>query len=393
MSTNAPSKIIQNGIVFHYDTVNVKSYKGQPTTNLNSDPFALSGNPGSVSWGGYEYNITRTNDIPNNAMADISPYWIKCVCNGTSSGRAAVLGVGSLTTGVDYCISAYVFTGTSNITSIAWNSHNGGVSLDYGASSYGSSDVSRIKRIYRIFRSVAGSQLEVLQTNGSVSVGDTFYITGVQCEQQSYPTQLVSGTRSNTNGLVDLTGNCTVNLNSSSFDSSANITFNGSSCVTVDDTAAIALSGDKSFCMWINLAADSGGCGFGGKSNGTVAGMSLGYGWNSNGFMSLNWNSSNSPYLAKDLTRDVGKWVYLAAVQSGGTRYIYAMDASGIRSSSASGGTHSWSNSLPLKIGRINDHTAMPSGTKIDYVSVYNRALTQDEVLQNFNRTKSRFGM
>ena len=121
--------------------------------------------------------------------------------------------------------------------------------------------------------------------------------------------------------------------------------------------------------------------------------MSLGYGWNSNGFMSLNWNSSNSPYLAKDLARDVGKWVYLAGVQSGSTRYIYAMDTHGIRSSSASGGTHSWSNSLPLKIGRINDYASMPSGTKIGEVSVYNRALTQSEVLQNFNRSKSRYGL
>lgn len=381
MSTNAPSKIIQNGIVFHYDTINGKSYKGEPTVNVVTNAYTMAG------WSDYGFGNDGTfiTEFGTTGYRMINrPAW-----NGVYRGL-------TLNSTGNHTFSAYIrYWGGAAAT-------NGGAVYTSG---FGLSDQAVAAN-----KSLVGIWQRVTMTINATSTSGTFYliswggtyggsekstwdVTMPQVEQKSYASQFTDGTRSNTNGLVDLTGNCTVNLNSSSFDSSANITFNGSSCVTVDDTAAIALSGDKSFCMWINLASDSGGCGFGGKSNGTVSGMSLGYGWNSNGFMSLNWNSSNSPYLAKDLTRDVGKWVYLAAVQSGGTRYIYAMDASGIRSSSASGGTHSWSNSLPLKIGRINDHTAMPSGTKIDYVSVYNRALTQDEVLQNFNRTKSRFGM
>lgn len=382
MSTNAPSKIIQNGIVFHYDTINGKSYKGEPTVNVVTNAYAMTG------WSDYGFGNDGT------FITEFGTTGYRIINRGSWNG--VYRGITLNATG-DNTFSAYV-------------RYWGGDAANNGATVYFSGFGFGGDQAVGINKSIVGVWQRVTMTRNCTNTGGTFYlisyggtyggsekstwdVTMPQVEQKSYASQFTDGTRSNTNGLVDLTGNCTVNLNSSSFDSSANITFNGSSCVTVNDTAAIALSGDKSFCMWINLASDSGGCGFGGKSNGTVSGMSLGYGWNSNGFMSLNWNSSNSPYLAKDLTRDVGKWVYLAAVQSGGTRYIYAMDASGIRSSSASGGTHSWSNSLPLKIGRINDYASMPSGTKIDYVSVYNRALTQDEVLQNFNRTKSRFGM
>jgi len=42
MSSNAGPDIVQDGLVFKYDTGDGKSYKGEPTTNVVSQPFNLS---------------------------------------------------------------------------------------------------------------------------------------------------------------------------------------------------------------------------------------------------------------------------------------------------------------------------------------------------------------
>jgi hypothetical protein len=164
--------------------------------------------------------------------------------------------------------------------------------------------------------------------------------------------------------------------------------------VNVNDDSKYRLSGDKTLSLWVYMGADSSGCGIAGKSNSTVRGMALGYGWNGNGFMALAWNSSNSPFLSKDLSRDIGKWVYLVATQIGTTRYIYALDSQGVRSSTSTAGTHTWDNDLPLTIGNANGGSSFaPGGTRITNVSVYNRGLSENEILQNFKALRGRFGI
>lgn len=437
MSTRGPSQVSSNGLVFYYDTFNNKSYLGEPTVNYSYDhnpridqsyslwspgyggtfatkhPDAIrvyndAGseitsyvNTGVTDWTNTYHAIWTYDPVlqrPVVTMRDIDGQWkAKYIYTGINFNSLG------MTVGSKYTISWLQWT--DNLTkranvglytrnnSVVYNFWDG---LSGGSSTSTNTLTNTWQRVYHTFTVTSNWNLSdswnQIYMYGMDYVRGTVKIADVQFELKDHPTQFSKAqTRSVTTGLVDLTGNCTVNLNSSSFDTAANITFGGSNCITVDDTSAIALSGDKSFCMWIYFDQDA-SCGFGGKSNGTVSGMSLGYGWSGGGFMALAWNTANSPALAKD-SRDYKKWVYLAAVQGGSTRYIYAVDAIGIRSTSSSGGTHSWSNSLPLKIGRINDHAQVPSGTKIGEVSVYNRALTQSEVLQNFNRSKSRYGL
>ena len=164
--------------------------------------------------------------------------------------------------------------------------------------------------------------------------------------------------------------------------------------ISVADNNSLKLASDKTLYLWVNMGANSSGCGIAGKSNSSVGGMALGYGWGGNGFMALAWNSSNNPFLVKDLTRDINKWVFLAAVQSGSTRFIYALDSQGLRSSSFSGGNHTWNNNIPLTIGNANNNTNFaPSNTQINNVNVFNRALTQTEITTIFNATRTRYGV
>ena len=197
----------------------------------------------------------------------------------------------------------------------------------------------------------------------------------------------------------DLSGNNnTGTLASGSAFSSANggsIVFDGTDdSIIVADNSTLDLAGNKTLCCWVYMGADSAGCGITGKSNSTVFGMALGYGWNGNGFMALAWNSSNNPFIVKDLNRDILKWNYLVAVQDGTTRYIYVYDIEGIRFSSFSGGTHSWDNTQAFTIGNANNGSnPAPGNTRVAQTSIYNRALSATEILQNYNAQKSRFGL
>jgi hypothetical protein len=170
--------------------------------------------------------------------------------------------------------------------------------------------------------------------------------------------------------------------------------FDGSNdYVSVTDSTALDIAGDKTLSCWVNLASDA-SCGIVGKSSSATYGMALGYGWGGNGFMALAWNSVNAPYIAKDAGRDYGKWVYLNAVQLGSIRYIYVWDAQGLRTSSYSGGTHTWNNNVPLMIGNANNGSSpAPAGTLISQVAVHNVALTPSEIEANFKMHKAKYGL
>jgi hypothetical protein len=180
--------------------------------------------------------------------------------------------------------------------------------------------------------------------------------------------------------------------------SSANggsLVFDGSNdYITVPDNSSLDLSGDKALSCWVYMGADSSGCGIAGKMSSSVYGMALAYGWSGNGFQAIAWNSVNSPNISKDISRDIGKWVYITAVQNGSTRWIYAWDGMGVRSSSYSGGTHSWNNNVGFYVGCQSFLSSfVPSNTRISQVSIYNRALTAAEISQNFNATRGRYGI
>ena len=163
--------------------------------------------------------------------------------------------------------------------------------------------------------------------------------------------------------------------------------------ISTSDSSILDISGDKSLAIWVYLGADSGGCGFVGKAHSTEKGMALAYGWNSQGFQNIAWNSLNAPQLSKDTNRDVQKWIYLVGTQDGSTRYVYAVDDQGTRSASATGGTNTWVNQHGLIIGRVASGSPVPSGTRFGSVSVYSKALSADEVAQNYNATKSRYNL
>ena len=86
------------------------------------------------------------------------------------------------------------------------------------------------------------------------------------------------------------------------------------------------------------------------------------------------------------------EWVQFTWVSNGSTYSFYKNGVSILSGNIA--GTSSNSDSQPtLRIGGPNNSTCCRFNGKVGGVLVYNKALTAAEVLQNYNATKSRFGL
>jgi hypothetical protein len=390
--------IITDGLVLALDAANVQSFKGEPTTNLVSNHIVgdYGNSPGST-------NNTVSPDGSNNAIIPIpnatADRYQKTIAGGTHSsgtqftytwhykqlgphlGTAPNEPGGLWITGLINCTLVGTATKLYDLND-GWSRWKATFQIVNGS----------LESIFRLYFG------HVIGINGNSAA---YY--GHQFEQKAYATPFVNGTRGTTfatgGGWADQsgTGNHGELVNGPTFSDNnfGSLVFDGiNDSITIPDNSTLDLSGNKTLCCWVYMGANSSGCGIVGKSNSTVAGMALGYGWNGNGFMALAWNSTNNPFIVKDLNRDILKWNYLAAVQDGATRYIYVHDAEGMRSSSHSGGTHSWDNTQAFTIGNANNGSNLaPSNTRIAQTSIYNRALTSQEVLQNYNATRGRFGL
>jgi len=81
-------------------------------------------------------------------------------------------------------------------------------------------------------------------------------------------------------------------------------------------------------------------------------------------------------------------WTYVCGVYDGTTLSIYQ---NGIISNSASYSGTIDTNSVSVRIGAAND--GLYFGGNVSNTKIYNRALTSQEISQNFNATRSRFGI
>jgi len=86
---------------------------------------------------------------------------------------------------------------------------------------------------------------------------------------------------------------------------------------------------------------------------------------------------------------DINKWYNVSITRNSGTSTMYV---NGSLITSSSGDTHDIS-STTLYIGRYGGGTDYEHHGYISNFSIYNRALTQQEVQQNFNAFKDRYGL
>lgn len=379
MSTSAPIPLIQNGLVFSYDTYNSKSYRGEPTTNLvtNADTMA--------SWSAYD------NGNDGTFITEFGTTGYRMINRGSWNG--IYKGITLNSTG-NHTFSAYIryWGGASN--------NNGGTVYTSG---FGVSDsatgvnknlIGVWQRITLTINATSTSGTLYLISFGGTYNGDksTWEVTMPQVEKNTHTTQFTNGTRSNTDSLLDLNRTATFNLSGTSFDTGANITFTGTSNISLGPVSTYLPTTAITVNTWVRPNVVNSGYKkiFGTYTAGTttIQGIyfSIGSSPYNTYFGLLTTGGSNYATYAQDISTT--KHTNLCGTYDGAIIKLYANGV--LVATQAHTGTIG--NGGIGRISGYDNNTEIWDGN-IDVVSMYNRALTQSEILQNYNSAKSRFGL
>ena len=401
-----------DALVFVYDTGDTRnSYKGEPTENL----FATTAMEFKDDYGVYTNNIESGTD-------SIGKYFIKDTVNAPwyTGLRIYQNGVYPLTAGVSYVVSfecrspqsGWSWSYDSNASGGGWAGNDSGRASNTnlvfdktGGITYTSDMVNTWQRVsYRVTMKDAS-----VFTGASAYPHDSFftnanntkiYYRNAQLEVgKSHATQYVAGTRSATQGLLDLTGNSTIDISTVSFDSSALKLFDGT-----DDYISIASSNtitdySQPFTMECVFMVDPAATWDNGyRSNifsigGSYAGMYGLFKYN-NTDVGIQLRDADSTTYAVATNLSKGVYYHLVGTSDGtGTVSLYL---NGTLTQDNTGTLTGAPDSQNLFIGGARAFGGAYGNHyqgEIPVAKYYNRALTAAEVKNNYNNYKGRFNI
>jgi hypothetical protein len=375
MSAHASPNIITDGLVFLYDTDDGKSYKGEPTTNLNPFTLSDSGTDGS----GQSSVGTRTV---------ISDNYVRIVDAASNTRQSHV--ITGLTASTTYTISIGYkklvgtptfrfqiqdYSGSSYLRTIKFTNTNEigiedkeGWQLASWTFTLGS-DANAVRIWYQ-----DGADY--------TTYTHSFELQNPQLEAKSHATPYVDGTRSATQGLIDRTGTSTIDISNASFDSNSQMSFDGSDDIintglfsgrnpSTDPFTVEAMvksdvtSGSK---IWVDATSNG--------SNQRFYSALIDSTSHAIGIQGSAWS---------DPTPGDTNWHHQVIVMDGSTAKAYN---NGELASSKSYTSYTLAGGL-----NIGGRSGYRWVGQIPIFKIYDRALTQTEVAQNYNAFKDRFGL
>jgi len=407
MSAHANPDIITNGLVFGFDTgyplvsqshETYRYNRGEPTTTFNVGTMVPT-NPNTAftsnatfhnnlhgtvwDWSYYpDSNISSDGGmewVPNYRGPGFTGAWkMKKRAGGNSESNFSGTAPGAIDSSKTYTVSVWCKTDQASMAKIHVNTTRSGSSYwGYGSSNHsGGGDWERLS--VTIYGGEGNTSINTIrcQCNGTTINADAYW-RDYQVEERSHATPFIlGGTRSVTGSLIDLTGATNIDVSNASFDSNAQMTFDGTDDYL--DCGDMGISSSKvTFAAWIK---------FSGSSTEHIIDAS-------GNTCHLAILSGNKPYFYNGSTYHTGAdtitngvWYYLTGVQSD-TNDIYI---NGVLSNSINSNVNI--SVSTVNIGRWQSGGRYFNGD-IASARIYNRALTAAEVLQNFNATKSRFGL
>ncbi len=373
MSTLYSPKTITSDLILLYDTGNKKSYVGEPTTNY-----------GPASFGDWGTESTAERIATGNTYLGQPTYNCRTVVGQSYRGiektvtglRTAAGSSGTVTMScmvknnnpTSYNMSAFIGHDFSSNRTIAANSDWQKVQWTVNQSSMGSDYVE-----FRPYTNNASIYLEMTMPMVEVNKG--------------HATQFVNGTRSTAQGLLDRAGNETITLSNMSYDSNAQMSFDGT-----DDQFHMSDPGvGTSFSIEVVIKVDN-------YSNGPIfvspnsVGIDHFFRVLNNGKFHAQFveipDSSADGYTSTTVL-DTSKYYHVVISKSptNGTIYVNGVaEDSHTPTLPAAAWSGAW------RIGARWNNTFNFNG-ELPIFKIYNKALTSTEVLKNFNATKSRFGL
>jgi len=396
MSASANPDIVDDGLVFLYDTDDGKSYKGEPTTNVIAGTNLIN-----TVGGTYTTNTTvdGVRILENNQVNNSHVMW-----NG-ATGFIVTCSAGAYVT-----VSAEYKTNCTIRMRFRDNPYDSQYDIDGGNIATISEqsvdiDTNGEWKRYSLTAQTSTANPDLWWYIADYRSNNEFgrvEIRNWQVEVKSHATPFVNGTRSATQGLIDRTGNSTIDLSDVSFDSNAQMAFDGTDDYALT-TFTPSADDNKTISVWVNFDILTGSYSY-------VVGLD--YSNSTDGFIPISVASYNGNWVLRmrqqlgtlgtnlvvysNLTINTGEWINLVISSNGSAFNFYK---NGVKGSAVSGTNNGrWFSILnePIMIGAsdwLTNQLLSTTDGKIANVSIYNKQLTDAEVLQNYNATKSRFNL
>lgn len=374
-SSVGPNTFGEENLVFGYDLADViNSYKGEPTTNQYTNPTFSNGTTG-WTFGSWDGNISYTTATVTGPYGkDVTA--LKLTKNASSAySHFHQSNSGKYTTGNQYTLSAWV----KGSGTLRGNSQWGGVEQSFVLTG----DWQYIN--YTV--TAPNDSSYPYWAAETLTTGTVMYMTYAQSEQKSHATPYTTGTRSATQGLLDLTGNSTIDLTNVSFDSNAQMTFDGTNDYFLLTDPQVGTSFSVELVIKVNdysnspiiISPNSQGIDhyFRMNSNGTITAQ----------FVEIPDSSADNYTSSTVLNSAKYYHVVISKSPSNGTIYVNGVaEDSHTPTLPAAAWTSYW------RIGARNNGTFWFNG-ELPLLKVYSRTLTASEVQSNYRAVKNRFNI
>jgi len=436
MSAHANPNIVEDNLVFMYDTINSKSYAGEPTINYIHSQNAVAKDSYTTNFattdGTYSakhpnairaYNAagTQLSNYYNSGVTDatntyhahwqydpilkkpvvvmndiVGGQW-KAKWMGTGMGSWASYGKGH---GDTYTISWLQWVDNLSKHAKAGlyrrrasdNSNNFWDGQASSASSY-NTKLRTWQRVYHTFTTSSVVDLNSTYLSiymyGHYSPRATVKVADVQFTWGSHPAQFSAEyERTATQALIDRAGNSTIDLSNVSFDSNAQMTFDGTDDYITLPSDVRSIFTSYPNCMECVLKKSSADQGDMVAFDIDITRWNLNYNMYVSNQWSFDFYDGTEHVIAAGNYDD--EYVHFVLQQlSDGTMQIYANGV--LKGSSAA--SNLAPNGSSIRIGSRSNGDSRYFNGYIPIMKIYNKSLTSAEVLQNFNATKSRFGL
>jgi len=239
MATSGGPNTTTEGLVFGYDTgypiadtaQSLRFNKGQPTTNL-----ITNSGTSNTGWAGYGWTGEQaiSNDYSNTYEFTATNGWHnRTFDTGVTSG-------GTIQVTFEYKLKQQETT--QNQLFVLNGTHLGSYTNYIGNGSM----TFEWQTFNGTFTANADSKVAI-GPRGSDSSGltDIVYIRNLQVEKRNHATPFIQGTRSVSGSLIDLTRTNDIDLSNVSFDSNAQMTFDGTNDYIITSTN-VTVTGDQS---------------------------------------------------------------------------------------------------------------------------------------------------
>lgn len=396
MGAHSGPNSIESGLVFAYDMGNtLNSWKGPPTTNLNTLE-SLNGMSGiSLTYIGIERGWKKYG-ISGTWASGTYPFSLN-ISNATLSGTIAYSAQVTIKTnvrskfltfgGLNYVNDPNMVSGgTSTVTSLG-NDRDG-------------FEIILSKRegfIYSAgYANPTTSQLGYISSRPTAdgvsfnSSTDFVWVRNIQVEQGTFCTPYANGTRSNTQAILDWTGNNTITANSLTYNVDGTFSFDGTAnYITIPNTTLGNGNLPWTVSAWMKTTTTTNVLGQGAILSNAASGPVYSVMGVNNGKI-VYWTYQSSAWSQKlgvGKTVNDGNWHMLTWVNY--NNFTMDMYVDGLLDSNVPNSTSGNNNPVDRIGGSWNSR--FPGS--ISVLSRYGRALTAAEVQQNFNALRGRYGL